>query len=570
MKISRRTALMSGLVGGVGACATRNDLGSFTVSDTAPTALFSCGVASGDPAMTSVVLWTRISGVDSGTVPVTCEIASDDRFANVVRRLRTEASADRDHCVKLVVDGLEPGRRYAYRFFVHDAVSPTGYTKTLPEIADSARFAVASCSNYPFGYFNAYDHIAQQRGLDAVLHLGDYLYEYGPEGYGGEVGQTLGRSHDPAREIISLDDYRRRHRQYKTDPSSRRMHAAHPLIAIWDDHETSNDSFKNGADNHQPATEGDWEDRKRAALQAYYEYMPVREPEPGRTREQLYRSYSWGKYLTITALESRLTARTKQISYSEIMPTLTSPEAIENFKTNILGDPDRELLGEAQGRFVENSLRQSVNDGATWRLIANQVLFARVIAPDLADYVGEDDIRLIEPQWPEIRAFLAFSALGLPLNTDSWDGYPAARERFYEGASAAGARDLVVLTGDTHQFWANDLHREDGTPMGVEIGTSGITSPGPSAYLGDKAFDYSLLLRRDNDDVRYTDPVNNGYVLLELSGDKGRARFISVSTILEPRYRAFQSAAFTLSKQDGTVAFKAPQGLGLKERVLFR
>jgi phosphodiesterase/alkaline phosphatase D-like protein len=252
------------------------------------------------------------------------------------------------------------------------------------------------------------------------------------------------------------------------------------------------------------------------------------------------------------------------------VPTLTSLEAIERFRQEVLGDPSRELLGRAQQQFLQDSLASSVSSGTTWRLVANQVLFARVAAPDLGEYVTEDDIAVIEPQWPEVRDFLAFSALGLPLNTDSWDGYPAARERFYEGAEAAGARDLIVLTGDTHQFWANDLKRDDGRDMGVELGTSGVTSPGPGSYLGDKAFDYTLLLRRENPEVRYTDPVSNGYFLLELDGDEGHVDFIAMSTIESPDYTALRSAAFDLKRRRGTVELANPKGLGFKERVLYR
>ncbi|MCQ8184181.1 alkaline phosphatase D family protein [Parvularcula maris] len=570
MHISRRTALLTGLAGSAAACATKPELGTFKAEALAEEATFSCGVASGDPAEDSVVLWTRIGGVEGGAVPVQVEIAEDASFSRLVWTERTETDASRDYTVKVVADGLEPGRRYAYRFMVFDRVSPVGMTRTLPQDAERAKFAVASCSNYPFGYFNAYDHIARQDDIDAVLHLGDYIYEYGRDAYGGEKGEKLGRQHEPTHEIVALYDYRRRHRQYKADPSSRRMHAAHPLIAVWDDHETSNDSWRDGAENHDPATEGRWEARKLVALQAYYEYMPVRDPAPGGAREALFRSYSWGKLLTLTAIESRLTARTKQLQYSEIVPTLTSPEAIDRFRREVLGDPSRELLGDAQRQFVEGSLAASVNSGATWRLIANQVLFARVAAPDLGEYVSEDDIAVIEPQWPEVRDFLTFSALGLPLNTDSWDGYPAARERFYDAAEAAGARDLIVLTGDTHQFWANDLKRDDGRDMGVELGTTGITSPGPGSYLGDKAFDYTLLLRRENPEVRYTDPVSNGYFLLELDGDEGHVDFIAMSTIESPDYMALRSAAFDLKRRRGTVELANPRGLGFKERVLYR
>lgn len=570
MEISRRTALLAGALGGVGACTTKPQLGTFTSGQEAGEETFSCGVASGDPGPDSVVLWTRVAGVTGGTLPVVVTVAEDATFERVVFNETVETGPAKDFTVKVVARGLNPGTRYAYRFTVYDRVSPTGMTRTLPEATDRARFAIASCSNYPFGYFNAYDHIARQADLDAVLHLGDYFYEYGPDGYGGAKGAALGRVHDPAKETITLDDYRRRHRQYKSDPASQRMHAAHPLIAVWDDHETSNDSWKNGAENHDPATEGSWPDRKRAAMQAYYEYMPIRDPEPGRTREQIFRDYAWGKYLTITAIESRLNARSKPLTYSEHIDELGTPEGLERYRREILGSEARQLLGPEQQAFVRQSLEKSVASGATWRLIANQVLFARVTLPNLGAYVSEEQIAAIEEAFPEVRDFIRYTSYGLPYNTDSWDGYPAARERFYANAAAAGARDLIVLTGDTHQFWANDLKRDDGQHMGVELGTSGITSPGPAAIFGDAAFDFSLLLRRDNPEIRYTDALNNGYILLTLEEDRARADFITMSTIDTPDYAAIRGASLDIRKTGGTAQFASPKGLGFKERVLYR
>ncbi|MEE4213261.1 MAG: alkaline phosphatase D family protein [Parvularcula sp.] len=568
MRFTRRSALFAGATG-LSACAVRPDLGRYDFDGAVGEGTFSCGVASGDPLATSVVLWTRIGGVDGGTVPVLAEVAEDENFARIVFSELAETDGFKEHTVKVLAQNLAPGVRYYYRFSVFDQVSRVGRTKTLPEETEEVRFAIASCSNYPFGYFNAYDHIARQEGLDAVLHLGDYIYEYGPEGYGGDVGAALGRPHDPPRELLVLDDYRRRHRQYKMDPASRAMHAAHPLIAVWDDHETSNDAWQNGAENHQPASEGDWAARSRAAMQAYFEYMPVREAKSEEKRKSYYRSYSWGNFLTVTAIETRLTARTEQISYVEAVETFESEADIARFRNEVLADPARELLGPDQQAFVGQSLRDAAERDVTWKLLANQILMARVLAPDLNAYVPPEFVDEIEPSFPEVRAFLKWSALGLPYNTDAWDGYPAARERFYAEAQGAGVRDLLVLTGDTHMFWANDLKRDDGTQMGVELGTSGITSPGPGAYFGDKAFDYSLLLRRDNQDVRYADAVHNGYVLLTLSEDKGQATFVSVNTILSPSYRAVANARFDIERKNGSLAFRRAEGLGFKERVLF-
>ncbi|WP_051881571.1 alkaline phosphatase D family protein [Parvularcula oceani] len=565
MTLTRRRLLAGGLFG-LAACGSA---GSALMKSErlAASGTFSSGVASGDPRTDSVVLWTRAAPAGAGgTVSGMAELSDSPDFDRIVWSARFETGPSRDYTVKLVADGLEPGRRYHYRFLSGDAVA-TGRTRTLPEQAERARFAIVSCSNYPFGYFNAYDHIA--RGdFDAVIHLGDYIYEYGRRGYGGDVGKTLGRQHEPAHEIVTLDDYRRRHRQYKSDPCSQAMHAAHPLIAIWDDHETANNSWEGGAQNHQ-RDEGDWNDRRRAALQAYYEYMPVRDPEPGRSREALYRDYSWGGLLSLAAIETRLTARSEQFEYSDIVPQLTSPEAIAAWRRDKLEDSGRTLMGEAQLDYLESVLRRSVERSEPWRLVANQVIMARVTAPNLVPHVTEADLLELEQQWDQVRAFVQFSALGLPLNVDAWDGYPAARQRFYERAQSAGARDLIVLTGDTHEFWANDLRDDDGSPMGVELGTTGVTSPGPTGYLRDKAFDYSLLLRRENPDVRWHGTGSYGYIDLQLDGDRGQADFVTVSDILSPEYEPGRQASIGLEKRGGTVAFRRPRGLGLKERVLF-
>ena len=569
MTITRRFALLGGLMGGVSACATRPQLGEFSSADNSADATFACGVASGDPAMDSVVLWTRVHGAQGGGLTAVAEVADDASFGNIVWTRKVETGPERDWTVKTIAEGLEPGRRYAYRFRVLDRISPTGFTKTLPEETSRVRFAVASCSNFAFGFFNAYDHMARQDDLDAVIHLGDYLYEYGRDGYGGAVGKELGREHLPAHEILSLEDYRQRHRQYKMDASCQAMHGAHAFIPVWDDHETSNDAWQRGAENHDASKEGSWETRKRAALQAYFEYMPVRENAEGG-REQFYRSFSWGKFLTLTAVETRLNARTKQISYLEAVSGMNSQDDADRFRAQVLEDPARELLGAAQQAFLTNELKKSVDSGATWRVLANQVLMARVLAPDLGPFLSEEAIAELESEWSEVRPFLKWAGYKLPFNTDAWDGYPAARERFYNEAESVGATDLLVLTGDTHQFWANDLKRDNGKAMGVELGTSGVTSPGAGAFFGDQAFDLSLLMRRDNEDIRYADVINKGYTIVELKEDRGRAEFISMDTVLSPNYKPFRSAAFNLRHRNGTLELGSADGLGFKEWVLYR
>lgn len=568
MTISRREALLGTVLGGLAGCATSFDAASFTANNKTQGGTFAHGVASGDPDRESIVLWTRITTTEP-TVAVSVQVAEDNSFDTIVFTQKTETSGARDHTVKVIADGLTPGKTYYYRFLSGDDVSPVGRMKTLPEKTEKAAFAVCSCSNYPFGYFNAYDHMARRTDIDAVVHLGDYIYEYGIDGYGAEEGVEMGRLHEPNHEILTLSDYRRRHAQYKSDPSSQAVHAAHPFIVVWDDHETANNSWEGGAENHTPETEGSWDARRNAAMQAYYEWMPVRDPEPGKTREALYREYNWGGLLTMVSIETRLTARGIQLEYDDIVPTLKNEEDIENFRQNVLGDPSRQMLGDAQLSYLSDALSGSVNRGEPWRFVNNQVIMARLMAPNLGAYVSEEQIVEFEKEWKGVRAFIEFTKFGLPLNLDAWDGYPAARQRFYEMAQKAGAKDLVVVTGDTHEAWANDLIDDNDVRMGVELGTTSVTSPDSRKYLGAAAADYSLLLRKENRDIRFHDNSTKGYLTVFFDGDKAYTDYVAISTITEPTYDASITARFDLIKRNGSVELSAPKGLGFKERVLF-
>ncbi len=571
--ITRRAALTTGLAAGAASCASSPTMTPYSANTERTGGAFAHGVASGDPGPTSVVIWTRLSPpetMNETRATVVWETAADADFTDMRGKGEAETGSSRDWTVKVELADLEPGATYYYRFRMGDAYSAVGRTRTLPAGAvESARFAVVSCSNYPFGYFNVYDLISREDDLNAVLHLGDYIYEYGRDSYGGDAGRALSREHDPAHECLTLADYRRRHAQYKADPSSQAMHARHPLIPIWDDHETSNDSWKEGAQNHDPETEGDWNARRRAALQAYYEWMPVR--EPNGSPEAFFRSFSFGDLLTIAAVETRLMARARQFEYSEVVPTLKSQEDIARFRDEILWDESREMLGAAQIGFLEQAMRGSERSGQPWRLIANQIIMAKVIAPDLSERVTEEDIISLEEQWDQARAFVEFSKLGLPTNLDAWDGYPAARERFYDLARENGGDGMIVVTGDTHTWWANDLTTKDGAAAGVELGVSSVTSPSPyrPEFLGGKGADYALLTNRENKDVRYLSGASHGFIELTINRDNARAQFRAVDTIESPNYNAYTQAAFDIDKKDGPARFADIDGVGFKEGFLF-
>ncbi len=558
-KITRRNALFSGLAVSAASCSKEPITTPYNAPNQGAGGIFTHGVASGDPGPDSAIIWTRVSDFEAApgsTATVVWELAADKGFTRILAKGETITGASRDWTVKTLLTDLEPGTVYYYRFRSGEETSPVGRTRTLPTGAiDSARFAVVSCTNFPFGYFNVYDQIARRDDIDAVIHLGDYIYEYGRDGYGGEAGDALGREHEPAHEIITIDDYRRRHAQYKADPSSQAMHAAHAMIAIWDDHETSNNSWKDGAENHQPETEGEWVVRRRAALQAYYEWMPVR--EPAGAPEAFFRSYSYGDLLTLCAIETRLMARARGFEYGEIVSNLKTDDDVAHFKTDILWDQSREMLGRAQTDYLARTIRQSADDGQPWRLIANQIIMAKVITPDLNPYMTEEDIDALQATWDQGRAFVEISKLGLPTNFDAWDGYPAARERFYEMVREAGGDGMIVVTGDTHTWWANDLTDRNGAHRGVELGAHSVTSPSPyrKGFLGGKGSEYTALTVSENDDVRYLSGEDHGYIDLEIGRETAKARFMAIDTVESRDYTAFEKATFTIKRDGGAAKF---------------
>ncbi|RLQ23609.1 alkaline phosphatase [Seongchinamella sediminis] len=499
---------------------------------------FAHGVASGDPDAHSVVLWTRIT-TERRTASGKWIVTEDPEHRRVVKRGVFATDRSRDMTVKLVIDGLEPGRTYYYSFKYKGKNSPIGRTRTLPAgPLDKIGIALASCSNYPFGYFNAYETIALDPGVDLVLHLGDYIYEYGPDGYGGRAGAELGREHRPRRETISLKDYRRRHAQYKADPQSQMMHAAHPLIAIWDDHESTDNPWREGANNHQQDTEGDWQSRRERSLQAYYEWMPVREPVAGTGREQYWRHYKFGDLASLVTLETRHTARDEQLDYDRYRDLLQTREGIGEFQQQ-LNAPDRRLLAPEMEAFLGAALRDSVAAGQPWRIIGNQVPMARSYIPAISDeQLAQLALDESHPLYDEAQAFRALGPAQLPMFLDAWDGYPWARERFYELSREAGAQDLLVVTGDSHAFWQNQLFDASGRPMGLELGTTGITSPGAFASLGrEGAAMMDGLVAAGSPEILWTEGLTRGYVRLTLTPTEASVDYVGVSTVKVRDYK---------------------------------
>ena len=552
------------------ACSPKN-ISSYNAEEKSHSGEFLHGVASGDPKFDKVIIWTRITPKDPqlGQLRVKWELSKNENFEIIAKSGFFSSQLSRDFTVKIDVKNLMANTEYYYRFHFNKNTSPIGKTKTLPKgDIEKASFAVVSCSNWEHGYFNVYDHIARQDHFDAVIHLGDYYYEYGAGEYEGASGTNLNRIHSPEHEIITLDDYRKRHAQYRSDSSLQLLTQKLPLIAIWDDHETSNDSWKAGADNHGP-NEGDWKDRKHAALRAYYEWMPVREPKLERLKSDIFRSFEWGNLLTLITVETRLTARAEPLVMEEHYDLITSPGGAENFKSDILNDPTREMFGITQSEFIINELKKSKSSGTSWRVIANQVIMGRLHTTDLEPYIDESTLNLIEKDWQGVRESIQLSKYKLPVYPDSWDGYPYARERFYKELITEGIKDIIVLTGDAHEFWINDLTSKNKEKVGIECVTSSVSSKTMTAYLGGNTADYSLLLTQANPDARYYNALHNGYIDFSLNQEAGKVKLIGVSTVASQKYEAFEIASFNLKKQNDTITATKPKGLNLKQRVLF-
>lgn len=566
-----RRGVLSALTASTAVACTHRSQERFSAKSQLFWGVFTHGIASGDPISNAVVLWTRLTPDNSmnGYINVIWEIDKESDFSSLAAFGTVLTNASRDWTVKVDATGLEPGETYFYRFRVGETLSPIGQTKTLPSGSlESARFAVVSCANWQHGYFNGYDHIARQDHFDAFIHLGDYYYEYAADDYIDGAATGTGRLHEPRHEIIKLEDYRLRHAQYRTDAGLQNITAKMPMIAIWDDHETSNDSWKGGAENHEDG-EGIWADRRQAALRAYYEWMPIREPRLGRVHSDIFRSYDYGDLLTLLTVETRLTARAEPITLENHFADISAKGSSKDFQENILRDPSREMLGQAQSDFIIETLKTSKEEGKAWRLIANQVIMARLTTPDLSPYVNEEAIVNIEKDWASIRELIGLSRYNLPVYPDSWDGYPIARESFYQRLIKEGLHDLLVITGDAHEFWVNNLTSEDGTKVGLELVTTSISSKTLTAYLGDATADYNLLLTQSNPDALYYNALHNGYIDLTLGRTKGHVKMIGINTVIQTDYEVFTAAEFTLRPTGDTIKATNPKGLNLKQRALF-
>lgn len=524
--------------------------------DDAPAVQFAHGVASGDPLADRVMLWTRVTPPAdfSAEIPVQWEVASDAAFASIVARGEVRTSATRDYTVKVDATGLKPATAYHYRFKAFEATSPTGRTRTLPTgSVAQVKLAVFSCANYPAGYFNVYADAARRGDLDATVHLGDYLYEYGQGGYASGNAAALSRLSQPANEILSLADYRTRHAQYRTDADLQALHAAAPMIAVWDDHEIANDTWMNGAENHQ-AAEGSFAARKAVALQAYHEWMPTRNAQP----DVIYRSFAFGNLLALHMLDTRVVGRDAQVDYAAFF----KPGGFDAAGfTAAVGNPARQLLGTAQTHWLQQQMTAS---SATWQMLGQQVLMGRMNIPapilmetlqpgsgvTVSRYAAIVAKARTAPATltPEEQAILAQPSI--PYNLDAWDGYQAARETVL-GMARAMNKNLVVLAGDTHNAWASELNDMNGNPVGVEFATSSVSSPGFEEYLpNENPATLSAALLQLVEPLKYCDTARRGYMVVTATATECRAQWVYVNTITSRQFTT--SAETTLAVQAGT------------------
>ncbi|GGB52804.1 alkaline phosphatase D [Lentibacillus populi] len=476
---------------------------------------FSLGVASGDPLPDSVVLWTRLApkpleggGAPARNIPVQWELAKDESFHHIVQRGTAIARPELAHSIHVEVERLQSNTVYFYRFNAGGESSQVGRTKTLPAYGSSVSsltFAFASCQQYEHGYYTAYKHMAKE-DLDLVFHLGDYIYEYGPNEYVSGSGNV--RTHSGP-EIKTLTDYRNRHAQYRTDEDLQSAHAAFPWVVTWDDHEVENNYADVIPEKDQSV--GEFIERRIAAYQAYYEHMPLRRSSmPHGADMQLYRSFSYGDLANFFVLDTR------QYRSDQANGDTSSPQTPESL------DPSRTLLGEKQEAWLKENLS---NSKTKWNVLAQQIFFAK------QNFGKSPD----EPLY----------------SMDGWDGYTPSRKRITDFCASKEMNNLIVLTGDVHASWASnlmaDFNDQNSRLLGAEFVGTSITSGGNGA---DKRADTDRILEQ-NPHIKFFNDYR-GYVRCHITPSQWKADYRVVPFVTKPGAAISTRASFIYEKdQEG-------------------
>ncbi|MET2952559.1 alkaline phosphatase D family protein [Vibrio harveyi] len=521
-------------------------------SDATPTGSFEYGVASGDPTQTQVIIWTRVTTAAS-YVDVTWQVSRSEDFSTVEQSGTFTTDTSRDFTVKVDVQNLNPSTQYYYRFMVGETTSIVGMTQTLPEgSVDKASMAVVSCANYPAGYFNVYKEILKQHqteSFDVVLHLGDYIYEYGAGGYASEDAARLGREPSKGTECITLDDYRKRYAQYRQDQDLQALHAALPMIVVWDDHELANDAWKNGAENHQD-NEGSFVDRRAAAAAAWTEWLPVRENT--FSNMLIYRQFSFGDLINLMMLDTRLVGRDQPLDYFSLSaPTM---DAIGGLVAQSRS-ADRELLGTEQLAWLMNAFN---SQDAKWNVLGQQVLMSRMELPssvmlamfqlfNATDEQKMDALLAVNSAISNYLADPSSDAIKLPYNLDAWDGYYVERERVYEIAKASEGH-FVCLAGDTHNAWTSELKDVSNNPVGVEFATSSVSSPGLEEYLALEPVAIAQMeytLPHLVSELQWTDIKQRGFMRVTFTPEKAQSTWYMLSSVKDKNYQVTTKVAST-------------------------
>ncbi len=575
MKLSRRDFLKFSaytIVVSTGLSSCGSDSSSTTSSETQKYAKFSHGVASGDPLSDSLIIWTRVT-TNETEVDVAYEVSENSDFSELLHDGVETVTADTDYTLKIDVQNLLSNRKYYYRFKVGETVSPVGMGKTLPVgDVDEVKFGVFSCANYTNGYFNVYKE-ASKEDIDVSIHLGDYIYEYGmfesdgvTPAYGTEKAVEIGRAlpSDNSGEAISLEDYRKRYALYRSDSSLQELHRIAPMIAVWDDHEIANDTYKYGAENHS-SSEGSFEARKNAAIQAYYEWLPIR---PVDDREKIYRSFNFGNLVSLNMLETRVIARDKQLDSSDYLDS-DGGFRTEEFTAELL-EEDRTLIGDEQLEWLDSEF---TNSSATWQVLGQQVLMSKIHLPaeilsllqQLSVSEEKEALMTQIDETIEKLTLLKFyqnsgSSLSdedlarletrMPYNLDAWDGYFAERERVFAKAKELN-KNLVVLAGDTHNSWSSNLRDVNGDIVGVEFATSSVSSPG---LENDLSLDSSSAQDLENalsvliDDLKYVNLYERGFMLVTFYSDEVKSEWRYVDNTDSEEYTVSRSKEIVVQK----------------------
>jgi alkaline phosphatase D len=542
------------------------------------------GVASGDPLVDRVMLWTHAKIPDSNEiVPLTWQVSTSMAFDSIVASGTISSTPDTAFTNKVDATGLSAGKTYFYRF--QDRLgtsSPVGTTRTLPAASEvSVKFAVFSCALYSAGYFNAYE-AATKSGAQYAIHLGDYIYEYGsaPAKFGNTDAVALGRVATPANDIVSLDDYRTRYAQYRSDPKLQALHAAMPWITVWDDHEFANNAWVDGAENHNPATQGSWSARKANAARAYHEWLPIRTPDASNLLK-IYRRFDFGNIFTLHMVDTRIEGRDKQYDgYGD------ADGGIGRYVTALTSGSDatHRMMSTTQQNWLTSGMATST---ATWQIMGNQDIMARMWFPAsvlqaqatvtasptaanqqavqqaISDFLTAKATPSAARTPTQVALVSASTNPRLPYNLDSWDGYPIQRETILQTIKAQGKK-FITLSGDSHNAWFTNVTTLAGDKVGVEFAGSSVTSPGfESVGLGGLAssLDGTAVLPGVQgsglglvDDLNYADTLRRGYLLMTATTASVKGEYVFVDTIKSTTYVASTAKTVTVAA-NGAVTY---------------